>query len=176
MNFRFWFALTIWLYGGCFYALAEPMSADELPSSFLDACDAGVKELKNADRMIKRAAQDLIDTRIFSDDDFATVKLGFCGLRSAGGPAATTTCENDIVLFDEGYKQRGEILALTLTMAHEMKHVRQHRAMRAKAGADYCTSDRYERDKPAMEMRADAFGNAIIDLFFGKRAEGANAE
>lgn len=164
-------AIAVWtsLTGTHAYAV-EPLSANALPKELLAACDAEARAFAWTEDKITDAITTLIQRRVFSADDFNGVKLGFCELRDSGGPAATTSCADNIILFDRSYAGRNQELALVLTMAHEMKHVRQHRRAKAAYGDDYCASARYERDKPALEENADKFGDAIADLFFGQSA------
>lgn len=145
-------------------AASEPLPGDALPPSMLGECDGRASLRGGYDKPVAVAAETLVRIGAFTSDHFDDVKIGFCALRDAGGPAATTSCADDIILLDTGYTKKNQDLALVLTLAHEMKHVRQHREKRLAAGLAYCSSDRYETDKHAMEIEADKFGDAIATL------------
>ena len=119
---------------------------------------------------IKKAADDLIAMGVFTQGEFSGVRIDFCALYEQYGRYGTTNCSNDVVLLDEGYARKGRDLVLRATLAHEMKHVLQHRELRLAHGLDYCASNQYENDKPRLEAEADMFGDRVARLFFGGRA------
>ncbi len=145
-------------------AKAEALPADELPQTMLTACDDQAKAVGEFAGPIAAAADDLIAAGIFHREQFIGVRIGFCDLRKANGPVATTSCLDDVILLDAKYKVPSQALARNATLAHEMKHVLQHRENRAAFGAGYCLSDAYEIDKPAMEIEADAFGDDALEI------------
>lgn len=107
---------------------------------------------------------------VFSASEFHGVKIGFCDFRRVNGPAGTTSCTDNTILLDSGYRRKNQGIVLKATLAHEMKHVFQHRELKAKFGDDYCSSDRYAADRDWMEKEADAFGDQIAALFITGRA------
>ncbi len=146
-------------------AIAAPRPADALPASLLEHCDQQAKPFERYARTIGAAASALVDMGVFAEADFRGVKIGFCGLRGAQGPVATTACASDTILLDHKYDHPGQTLTLLATLSHEMKHYFQHRDRKAEFGANYCDSARYNADKPWMEAEADAFGDAVAELF-----------
>ena len=151
-------------------AAANPMPSSEIAQDVLAACEARAEPFGGDDRTINEAAMALIDMGVFNATDFSDVKIGFCGLRAARGPVATTSCASDTILLDAGYAVDDEKLALKATLAHEMQHYFQHREQKAKFGDGYCESARYQADKAWMEAEADAFGDDVAALFFLGRA------
>lgn len=152
-----------------------PSPSDALPPSFLAACDARALSFPAYDRAIENAVNALDELGVFARADFAGVRIGFCDLRAANGPAATTACASDTILLDAGYGEKDQALILAGTLAHEMKHVLQHRARRAMHGAAYCESDDYAAARPALEIEADAFSDGVGALLFaGRRVEVRN--
>ena len=147
-----------------FSSLQRPLSANDLPASLLNVCDAKAAGMGYYAGPIADAMLVLIELGVLSFDDFRGVSIGFCGLRAAGGPVGTTSCAEDIILLDSNYAGTGQELALAATLAHEMKHVRQHRQKRAARGIQYCDSTRYRLDAPTLEAEADAFGDATARL------------
>ena len=146
-----------------FSANAAPLSAVKLPPELLAACDEKTKPLENLVGPIRAAADNLINAGIFTAEDFEGVRLGFCELRKANGPVATASCREDVILLDVKYADRSEALVRSATLAHEMKHILQHRKLRAAFGVSYCLSDDYEAGKPEMEKEADAFGDKAAE-------------
>ncbi len=147
-------------------ASAEPLTADRLPPALLGACDANAAPFGAYDLAVARSVAALDGMGAIWKDEFATVRIGFCGLVAAGGPVAAASCADDIILLDEKYAAEGQALALNATLAHEMKHHFQHRAAKARHGDAYCESAAYAAGKEAMETEADAFGEAVGELFF----------
>ncbi|MEZ5917837.1 MAG: hypothetical protein R3C40_09815 [Parvularculaceae bacterium] len=158
--------------GGPAVAAAEDgrQASDALAPALLSACDARAARYEELDPALAAAAQALIALAVFTPDDFAGVKAGFCTLRAHGGPVATTACAEDTMLFDEKYRADDQRLPLAATFAHEMKHRAQHAGLRARYGAGYCRSDQYRSDRAALEREADAFGDAVGALLFLGRA------
>lgn len=151
-------------------ALADALPANEMPQQILEACDARAMPFGAYDQKIAASVEALTDMGVFETSEFYDVKVGFCDLRSADGPAATTSCASDIILLDSGYAKRDQSLVRNATLAHEVKHVFQHRAQRAAYGDGYCDSSQYASDKAWMEKEADAFGDGVAELFFTGRA------
>ncbi|MEM9616828.1 MAG: hypothetical protein AAF936_02615 [Pseudomonadota bacterium] len=141
-----------------------------MPQRILEVCDARAMPFGAYDQKIAASVEALTDMGVFNEAEFYDVKVGFCDLRSADGPAATTSCARDIILLDSGYARAGQSLVRNATLAHEMKHVFQHRAQKAAYGDDYCDSDQYVSDKTWLEKEADAFGDGVAKLFFTGRA------
>ena len=154
---------------------AEPIPADQLPASLLTACEARSKRFGRYDKPVAEAVDGLIELGVFEQSDFRDVKVGFCELREAQGPVATTACANDIILLDAKYTAKDQALTLKATLAHEMKHVLQHRRLKAQYGDAHCNTDQYRADKDWMEIEADAFGDAVAALFvIGRPVEVVN--
>jgi hypothetical protein len=147
-----------------------PLAADALPPALLAECDARAAAFGAYDAAIAESVAALRAIGVFKREDFAGVRIGFCALKRAGGPVAAASCASDIILLDEKYAAAREALVLNATLAHEMKHVFQHRERREEFGAAYCDSPRYAADKEAMEEEADAFGDAVGELFVVGRA------
>lgn len=149
-------------------ATAEPteiLPADALPQTFLEACDARVRPFGLFAPPVADAAAALIGIGAFSADEFRAVAIGFCNFSAVSGPVATTACRADAILLDEKYRAADQALVLRATLAHEMMHVLQHRALRAVHGAAYCDGSLYPADRGWMEAQADAFGDAVGELF-----------
>jgi hypothetical protein len=147
-------------------AVAAPLTANELPQSLLAACESRAAALSRAEAPIVAAARDLIAMGVFREADFDGVGIGFCGLKAAGGPAATANCANDSILADEGFASDDQRLPLVAVLAHEMRHHQQHQERKAAGGEGYCESAAYAAEKPELEAEADAFGDAVAALFF----------
>lgn len=141
-----------------------------MPQHILETCDALAMPFGGYDQRIAASVEALTDMGVFTTAEFYDVKIGLCGLRAADGPAATTSCTRDIILLDSGYAKGDQSLVRNATLAHEMKHVFQHRAKKAAYGDDYCDSAQYASDKPWMEKEADAFGDGVAKLFFTGRS------
>lgn len=157
-------------------AAAEPLTADLLPPGFLDACEAAAPVFERYAAPVAAAARALADIGVFRADELADVRIGFCALQAAGGPVATASCSDGVILLDEKYAHASEGLTLRATLAHEMTHHFQHREKRAAFGPAYCESARYAADKPALEAAADAVGDAVAEMFvLGRSVEVANA-
>lgn len=150
-------------------AAANPLPSEELPQPMLEACEERAAPLGRYDRPIAAAVEALTGMGVFEKAEFRGVKIGFCGLREAGGPVATISCARDIILLDSGYAAKDQSLVMSATLAHEMKHYLQHAAQKQKFGPDYCSSGRYAEDKTWMEEKADAFGDEAAALFFTGR-------
>ncbi|GEM_PF-2803118 len=166
--------LLLWALSGAALAAicpanAEPVSSDALPQEILDVCDARAMPFGGYEPAIAAAAADLIAMGVFTSEEFSNVKIGFCGLRDAQGPAATASCARDSILLDIGYAAKDQNLVRNATLAHEMKHYLQHSERKAEFGQDYCSSDQYAADKTWMEEEADAFGDDVAALFFTGR-------
>jgi hypothetical protein len=151
-------------------AAAEPLTVDLLSPALLSECDARAESYGRYAPPIAAAARALIDIGVFAPDEFEDVSIGFCGLRAAGGPVATASCADGVILLDDKYARPDQTLVLKATLAHEMKHHRQHRDAKARLGQGYCESARYAAEKPALEAQADAFGDAVGELFVTGRA------
>lgn len=147
------------------FDLAEPAPADALPPTLLAQCDANTATIESASPAILNSVAALEGMGVLNRADFDDMKIGFCPLVEAGGPVATTACASDIILLDEKYAQADQSFVLNATLAHEMKHLFQHRARRTRYGASYCASARYAAEKPQLEIEADAFGDAASALF-----------
>ena len=151
---------------------AKRLPSEKLPQAYLEACDDRAAPFGAYDRSIAAAVEDLTDIGVFEEAEFHDVKIGFCDLRKVRGPAGTTSCAHDTILLDSGYAARDQGLVLKATLAHEMKHVFQHRRLKAELGEDYCFTDRYAADKGWMEREADAFGDEVAALLFlGRKVE-----
>jgi hypothetical protein len=144
---------------------AQAAPADALPRDLLARCDANAAIIQSAAPAILNSVAALERMGVLNRADFDDVKIGFCPLVEAGGPVATTACASDIILLDEKYTRAEQSFVLNATLAHEMKHLMQHRARRARYGAAYCASARYAAEKPQLEIEADAFGDATSALF-----------
>lgn len=144
---------------------AQAAPADALPPALLARCDADAAAVSVAAPAIADSVAALEGMGVLNRADFDDVRLGFCPLVEAGGPVAATHCANDIILLDEKYARAEQSFVLNATLAHEMKHLMQHRARRARYGAGYCASARYAADKSQLEIEADAFGDATSALF-----------
>ena len=154
----------------------EAAPADALPAALLARCDAGAAPFQAYAPAISASAAALLDMGIFSREEFNGVRVGFCPLVAAGGPVAAAACASDIILLDDKYAQADQSFVLNATLAHEMKHVLQHRARRARYGEAYCSSARYAAERPRLEIEADAFGDATSMLFSqGRPIEITNA-
>lgn len=151
-------------------AAAEPLTVDLLSPALLSECDARAESYGRYAPPIAGAARALIDIGALNEADFQDARIGYCGLRAADGPVATASCADGVILLDEKYAHEDERLVLLATLAHEMAHHRQHRDGKGRFGADYCASARYAADKPALEAEADAFGDAVGELFVRGRA------
>jgi hypothetical protein len=138
-----------------------PLSSNELDPDLLAECDLRAQRYGGYDRVVQSAINTLTDLGVFAEEEFAHVRIGFCGLRRAGGPAASASCASDIILLDGKYANENQQLALVSTLAHEMKHVLQHAELKQKFGPEYCFSERYGADSVWMEKEADAFGDAV---------------
>lgn len=147
-------------------ARAEPLTADALPPALLAGCDAGAAGFGAYDAPIAKSVAALVAMGVFRTEEFAGVRIGFCPLRAAGGPVAAASCAEDVILLDEKYAAEKEALVLNATLAHEMRHRLQHQARRRQLGAGACEGASYAAAKPAMEAEADAFGDAVGELFF----------
>lgn len=157
-------------------AAAEPLTADLLPPALLAGCEAAANPYGHYAPTIGESVRMLTDIGVFRPGDFADVRIGLCALQSAGGPVATASCQDGVILLDEKYARAEETLSLNATLAHEMAHHFQHREKQTRFGADYCESARYGADKPALEAAADAFGEAVAELFvLGRSVEILNA-
>lgn len=150
-------------------ASADVLPADEMPQHILEACDARAMPFGAYDQEIAASVEALTDMGVFTTAEFSDVKIGFCDLRTADGPAATTSCTRDIILLDSGYAKGDQSLVRNATLAHEMKHVLQHHAQIETYGESYCSSAQYRADKKWMEAEADAFGDGVAKLFFEGR-------
>lgn len=156
-------------------AAAAPLTANELPQSLLAACEAGAEGFSRYAPPIAAAARDLVAMGVFKEPDFDGVRIGFCALRAAGGPAASANCAEDAILLDEGYAADDQLLPLIAILAHEMRHHQQHQERKAREGKAYCASAAYAAEKPALEREADVFGDAVATLFFvGRNVEIVN--
>ncbi|MEO1242100.1 MAG: hypothetical protein AAFX54_09335 [Pseudomonadota bacterium] len=140
-----------------------------MPQHILEACDARAMPFGAYDQEIAASVEALTDMGVFTTAEFSDVKIGFCDLRTADGPAATTSCTRDIILLDSGYAKGDQSLVRNATLAHEMKHVLQHHAQIETYGESYCSSAQYRADKKWMEAEADAFGDGVAKLFFEGR-------
>lgn len=157
-------------------ASSGPLTADRLPPSLLADCDARAEPLGRTAPTIAEAAAALIDIGAFSQKEFQDARIGFCALRSAGGPVAATSCGDGVILLDQKYAAASQTLNLRATLAHEMTHHLQHRDRKARFGDAYCASARYLADKAALEEEADAFGDKVAELFtLGRGVEIVNA-
>ncbi|MEL6360278.1 MAG: hypothetical protein AAFR21_04280 [Pseudomonadota bacterium] len=150
-------------------ASAEFMPAKQLPPEILDQCEANAKPVAFADPQIAEAINRLTRLGVLSSSDLDGIDIGFCSLRDAFGPFATTSCKEDIILLDDIYRQKDQAIVLSATLAHEVLHVAQHRTLKAHHGDQYCSSDQYDLDKVWMEEKADAFGNGAGALLFSGR-------
>jgi len=170
-----WIAVALVFRAAAAPAAAEPMTAAELPQSLLAECDARAAPFGAYAPPIARSVAALEAMGVFRKEEFSPVRIGFCDLAAAGGPVAAAACASDIILLDTKYAAAKEALVLNATLAHEMKHHLQHRALRASHGDDYCESPRYAAGKAAMEEEADAFGDAVGELFLlGREIEIVN--
>ena len=157
-------------------ATTQPLTADRLPPSLLADCDLRAEPYGAFAPAIAEAARALIDIGVFTQAALSDAKIGFCGLQRAGGPVATASCADGVILLDEKYARADQAFVLRATLAHELLHHRQHRERKARFGAGYCESARYGADKPALETEADAFGDAVAALFsLGRGIEIVNA-
>lgn len=152
------------------------IASDQVPAAILAECERNAKPFNAFDAEVAGAVEDLDALGVFAREDFSAVRIGLCPLRAHQGPVATTACGRDVVLLDEKYAGADERALLRATLAHEMRHVAQHRTRRARLGAAYCESEAYRAERTALEDEADRFGDAAADLFFvGRAIEIANA-
>ncbi len=142
-----------------------PLRAEDLPPALLADCDARAAPHGSYESAIAASVAALTRLGVFSAAEFSGVRIGFCAIRKANGPVAATACASDIILLDEKYRDGAQALVLNATLAHEMKHYFQHRARRERYGAGYCDSAHYVADLPELEAAADAFGDAVGELF-----------
>ncbi len=149
---------------------AEPLTADLLAPQLLADCEDKAPPFDRYAPPVAAAARSLIDIGVFAAEEFVDVRVGFCALQAAGGPVATASCGDGVILLDEKYARPDQALVLGATLAHEMKHHLQHREKKARFGAGYCEGARYAADKPSLEAEADAFGDAVGELFVSGRA------
>ena len=157
-------------------APAEPMPADRLPSRLLADCDARAAPPGGYEPPIAAAVTSLTDLGVFTPMELRDARIGFCGLKRAGGPVATTSCEDGVILLDLKYTAVDQALVLRTTLAHEAMHHLQHREAKARHGEAYCDSAHYRKDKPSLEADADAFGDKVAALFaLGRGVEIVNA-
>lgn len=157
-------------------AAAGPLTADKLPPSLLADCDAQAEDYGRYAPPIADAARALIDIGVFTPSAFNGARIGFCGLQRAGGPVAAAACDEGVILLDTKYAADDQALPLRTTLAHELTHHLQHREAKALHGAGYCASARYAKEKPALEQKADAFGDMVGELFLlGRGVEIVNA-
>jgi hypothetical protein len=151
-------------------------AADALPPTLLAECDARAASFANLPPAIATAARALLDLGVLEPEAFSQAKIGFCGLRRAGGGVAAASCVDGVILLDETYALEDQSLPLRGTLAHEMMHHLQHRRRKAKYGDDYCASARYQAEKPALEAEAERFGDEVAELFLlGRAIEIVNA-
>lgn len=148
----------------------EPLTADQLAPALLADCDARTEPFGRLAAPIAAAATALIDLGVFGRRDFQAAQIGFCDLQGAGGPVAATSCGDGAILLDAKFAGADQALNLRATLAHEMTHHRQHRQAKARHGDTYCSSARYQADKPALEAEADAVGDKVAELFLLGRA------
>ena len=148
---------------------AMTIASDAVPPSVLGPCDAAARAQGAYAAEIEAARRSLVALSVFDDAEFEGVRIGYCGLVAAEGPVATTSCADDIILLDEKYAAPAQSLVLAATLAHEMKHVLQHREKRAASDAGYCADDAYLADRAALEADAEAFGGAVLQLVFAGR-------
>ncbi len=151
-------------------ASANALSSEQISQELLEACDARAKPFGRYDDSVAQSVDALTEMGVFSAREIQSVKIGYCELRRANGPAGTTSCAQEIILLDSGYAANDRSIVRAATLAHEIKHVLQHRAHIARHGDGYCESDQYIADKGWMEVEADAFGDGVAELFFAGRA------
>lgn len=157
-------------------ASSAPLPANRLPEAFLAACEAAAPSYGGYERAIAEGAAALIAIGALSGDDFAAARIGFCPLRAEGGPFGVTACGEDVILLDDKYRKGKDALVLSATLAHEMKHVLQHRGRRAARGRAWCDSADYASERDALEAEADAFGDGAAALVaLGRPVEIASA-
>lgn len=147
-------------------SFAAPQPSESLPDFILSQCEDIAHGYGAYDPIIRDATNGLIALGAFEEEDFHKVKIGFCGLRTLDGPVATTSCAKDTILLDHKYLSSKEALSLKSTLAHEMKHVFQHRSKKKKFGNTYCASARYVDDTAQLEEEADFFGDQIASYLF----------
>ncbi len=143
---------------------AQPLPADDLPQTLLTACDEQAKAVGEFAGPIAAAVNELIEAGVFQREAIEGVRIGFCDLRNADGPVAATSCLDDVILLDAKYEAPSQALVRNATLAHEMKHVLQHREKKAAYGEGYCLSEAYETDKPGLEAEADKFGDEALEI------------
>ena len=142
----------------------------------LETCDAHAKPVGDYDKAVQSAVDGLIALGVFTEAEFADVKIGFCDLRSAGGPVATASCSESTILIDRKYAAASERLVLISTLAHEMAHQLQFQSRKFLSGESYCFSEAYGAEKQQMEAEAAALGDAVVALaFVGRPIEIDNA-
>ena len=140
------------------------LTADQLPPALLAACEARAAALDRAEPAIATSAAALTAIGALAPEDFDGVRIGFCPMRRESGPVGATSCRDDIILLDEKYRAPREALVLHATLAHEITHVRQHRAKKASLGAAWCDSAAFRAAKEAHEAAADEFGDKAAAL------------
>ncbi|NNE39795.1 MAG: hypothetical protein HKN14_02625 [Marinicaulis sp.] len=166
------FPLLIWLLIATQFAIsagAQPLPSRDIAQDILEGCDAQAFDFDDYDLAVKSATTTLMNLGVFSEAEFRGVKIGFCHLRAANGPVATTSCVDDTILLDEKYRDDDQRLVRAATLAHEMKHHLQHAQQRKMYGPGYCNSEHYEKDKTWMETDADKFGDDVAALLFAGR-------
>lgn len=150
-------------------AFAQINPSDQIPQQVLIDCDSKAKSYGRYSPPVAAAKNKLIDIGVFSDSEFRNIKIGFCDLAGVEGPVATTSCELDTILLDKKYKRENLSLVLSVTLAHEVKHVLQHQKLKARYGDDFCSSEQYLAEKPSMEAAADNFSDSVAELLFSGR-------
>lgn len=156
-------------------AAAGPLNADALPAELLAQCDAEAAPYRRYEPAIAASADALIAIGALMPEDFIGVRIGFCPMRRAGGPVGSNSCPDDIVLLDDKYRAANQALVLHATLAHEVTHVRQHRAKKARSGAAWCDSAEFRAEKSSLETAADEFGDAAAALIaLGRKIEIVN--
>ena len=152
------------------------LASDNVPAAILEACETNADPSGAFEPAVAAAIGDLDALGVFIGEDFAEVRIGFCALRAHQGPVATTACARDVILVDEKYAGADQRPLLRATLAHEMKHVAQHRERRARLGAAWCDSDAYRAERPTLEAEAETFGDAVSTLFYvGRKIEITNS-
>lgn len=145
---------------------AAGLASDKVPADIIAACEAAARPFGAFDAAVETAIGDLDALGVLLREDFSGVRIGFCPLAAHDGPVATTACAADVILLDAKYAGPGAGPLLRSTLAHEMRHVRQHRARRAQLGPGYCAGADYRGERAALEAEAEAFGDETAALFF----------
>jgi hypothetical protein len=122
--------------GGVVPPVHTPSVVNAVVNALEDSCAAGFQVINNSvilyqgpyaagsEQLLNRARDVLVQLGLFSPQEFANVTIRW-GRIVGGGQAP----DRNLIFIDEGALSRGDLLNTTITLAHEMVHVRQYRRM-----------------------------------------------